>query len=260
MSALSWLRIARRVPGLGSQPEMPNLEALIDAEALQLKDEYHIARWVVPLVVGIVGLAVFVPLAVAISPLFLIGAIGMPVTGGILGVIFHLIARSVPPSKIRLRKNCRQLMARLNGLKNILGFNPVLSESVAAVLEEAAKLYLRVCPREAGKRGEKPAADLWTDAVLRARLAMDEAMAQMLTLAEPETAAAQEAELARGWAGPLLEEMKATARTIEEHQARSLVGGGSANLLAPLAGLRDARQELARLESAVEELEQEARG
>lgn len=257
MGALSWLRFVRRVPGFGSQPELPNLESLIEEEALKTKDEYHLARWIVPLATLVVGLSVFIPLTVTVSLFFLFGAIGMPVIGGILGAIFHFVARRVPPSKIRLRKRCHSLLSRLNGLKNILGFTPALSPQVAPVLEEAAGLFLRA--RLPDSNASSDVDDLWTGAVARARVALDDAMAQMLTLAEPETAAAQEAELARGWALPLLEEMRETVQMIEDQRSKALVTGVGQAQLAPLAGLREARQELARLETAVSELEQEAR-
>ncbi len=255
MSALSWLRIVRRVPGLGSQPELPNLETLIDEEALKTKDGFHIARWVVPLVATVVGTAVFLPLSLVVSPYFLFGAIGLPMLGGLLGLIFHLVARRIPRERIRLRKRCYKLLERLNGLRNLLGFTPVLSESVAAVLDEAASLYLRVRPSQTldAERSEP----IWSSAVDRARSAMDDAMAQMLTLAEPETAAAQEAELARGWAPLLLEEMRTTVQAIEEQRAKALVTGVGEVQLSALAGLMNARQELNRLETAVNELEQE---
>lgn len=233
------------------------METLVEADALKLKDEFHIARWVVPLAMGVAGLATFIPLALTISPLFLIGAVGVPLVGGILGMIFHTLARRITPTEIRLRKRCRLLMMRLNGLKNILGFDPVLSPKVAAILEEAATLYLKVRPTTDAMASDD-SDGLWSDAFSRARHAMDEAMAQMLALAEPETALAQDAELAYGWALPLLEEMRATARIVEEHAAKAHGVALADQQLAPLAGLRDARAELQRLESAVSELEQGA--
>ena len=258
MSALSWLRVARRVPGLARQPELPNLETLIDEEALRIKDEYHVARWVVPLVLGVVGTAVFIPLAATIDILFLIGTAGMLTLGTTLGLIFHHIARRQSPTQIKLRKRCKTLMIRLVGLKNLLGFDPVLSMKVAAVLEEAAAIYLRTRP--APDRAVKPSkSSLWDDATIKAQRAMDEAMAQMLSLAEPETVQAQEVELARGWAHPLLEEMEAMGRALDIHLQKAQTAEFAETQLAPIAGLREARSELERLESAVSELEQEAR-
>jgi hypothetical protein len=258
MSALNWLRLVRKVPGLAGQQEMPNLEALIDAEAMKPKDEYHIARWVVPLVLSIVGPSVFIPLTIAFSPLFLIGAIGMPAIGWILGGIFHYVSKTIDPSQLVLRKRCFTLLQRLNSLKNLLGYSPVLSVEVGGALEEAAALYLRTRPAIEPKKGP-PARGLFDETCLRAQKAMDDAMAQMLLLAEPESTQAQDLELSKGWAQPLLEEMRATTKALTEHYRHMRTAAMLDSHLSPLVGLRDARSELQRLENATAELEQEVR-
>jgi hypothetical protein len=256
MSALSWLRLARRVPGLASQSELPNLETLVESEASKPRDEFHIARWVVPTVLTAVGLAVFVPLTITVHSLFVLGAFGLPALGAGVGIVCHTIARKITPSQVRLRKRCQKLAGRLIGLKNLLGFGPVLSPRVAGLLEEAAAVYLRSLPSQDAPEANSP---LWSEPYRKARAAMDEAIAQILSLAEPESVQAQEVELDRGWAQPLLQEMEATAELLERQtrdlKASALVDGE----LAPLAGLRDARTEMLQLQSAAEELEQELR-
>jgi hypothetical protein len=255
MGALSLLRIARRVPGMGNQPELPNLESLIEEEALKTKDEFHIARWVVPLVMSIVGPAVFIPLALAIHPLFLIGCFGLIGLGAVLGTVFHFVAKRQDPTRIALRKSCQKLMHKFVGLKSLLGYSPVLSPKVAPILEEASAVYLRVRPPfENSKRSKERLP--WDESYRRAQGAMEEAMAKMLTLAEPETVQAQEVELSKGWAEPLLLEMKAAAEAIEGHIQRSREAALYDSNSAPLAGLREARAELERIDSAVSELQQ----
>lgn len=245
------------MPGLGSQQELPNLELLIEAEALKPKNGWHLARWITPLAASVVGLATFIPLTIEFSAYFLIGAIGFPVLGGVLGYLFHLEAKKISPQQIALRNRCYRLMSRLNGLRNLLGWSPVLAPRVGEVLDEAASLYLKVrLPAEAASNGGK---GLWDEALVRAQKSMDEAMAHMLTLAEPDSAQAQEAELNRGWAEPLLEEMRSAVDAIDAH-VRSMRAAAMVESQNPaLAGLRDSRLELQRLETAVSELEQEVR-
>ncbi|HRK22020.1 MAG TPA: hypothetical protein PLX06_09430 [Fimbriimonadaceae bacterium] len=248
MSSLSWLRFARRLPGLSKQPEYPDLEALVEAEADKTSDEYHIARWVVPLILGTVGAAVFIPLSIFVSPYFLIGTGGLWVTAATLGTIFHWIAKGITPGQVALRKRTRNLRNRMIQVKNLLGFEPALSPKVGEVLDQAARYYLQVCH-------EETPVGMWPEARLRARAAMEEAMTRMLELTEPPNGPAQEAVLARGWAMPLLAEMKALAKAMAEHeegQRRSPIASSDADAL---AGLREARVELERLDQATQELD-----
>lgn len=254
MGALSLLRLARRIPGLAKQSELPNLETLIELESLKPKDDYHIARWLLPLIHTTIGLAVFTPLTLMVSPWFLIGAIGLPTIGLTLGAIFHFMAKRITPAQINLRKRSNKLMHRFVGLKNLLGFEGVLSPKVAQILEEASRLYLKCTGVVEDKR---PQASVWTDAREKAERAMEEAMGRMLELAEPETAAAQEAELSRGWAMPLLREMTALDQALEEHRHNERLAMLTDPAADALAGLRDARSELERLDSATDELELE---
>src|SRR5688572_26233879 len=110
MGALSLLRLARRIPGLAKQSELPNLETLIELESAKPSDEYHIARWLLPLIHTGIGLGVFVPLMNFVDPLFMIGAIGLPLLGITLGTIFHFVAKRISPTQVNLRKRCKKLM------------------------------------------------------------------------------------------------------------------------------------------------------
>lgn len=249
MSSLSTLRFFRRLPGLDKQPTYPDLEALIESEAEKASDEFHIARWVVPLVLSAVGVGVFIPLTIKLSPFFLFGTFGLMTVGAILGLSFHFVAKRITPRQIQLRKRTKTVRGRLVSMRNILGFDPALSPKVGAVLNEAAQLYLQVC-------GEEPDADsLWPEAGDRARAAMEEAMTRMLELAEPENIQAQEAVLARGWAVPLLSEMRALAKALEAHHTNKRMSALTASELDALAGLREARADLERLDQAAQELD-----
>ncbi len=256
MGALSMLRVARRFPGLNKQSEYPHLETLIEEEAYKIKDGYHYGRWISPLSGVVLALGCFMPLALTVHPLFWIGTAGMAVIGAGLGWIFHRLAMQITPVQMRLRQRCMKLGMRLVSLKNLLGALPTLSPKVAEVLEDAASTYLTARP---GPERDLPTALLpvWNEAAIKAQRALDEAMSQMLALADPETPQAQEVELGRGWALPLLEEMKATAKALE-HSARSAqIASQMDPAMTPLASLRDARSDLERLDSAVSELDQE---
>lgn len=246
---MSWLRFARKLPGLNKQPTYPDLEALVEAEAEKTGDEYHIARWVVPLVGVGAGVLVFLPLSIFVSPYFLFGLGGLSLIGAGIGYICHLIAKGVSPSLIALRKRTRVLRDRLINLKNILGFEPALSPAVGEMLNEAAHYYLQVCHDEA------PAGMMWPEARQRALAAMEEAMTRMLELAEPPTVSAQDAILVRGWAKPLLNEMKELAKKLKEHEQTQRESPLIATDSDALAGLREARVELERLDQATQELD-----
>lgn len=255
MGALSILRVARRFTGL-NKSEYAHLETLIEEEAVKIKDGYHHARWICAASGALFAFGCFMPLALTVHPLFWIGTAGMCLIGGTLGYIFHRLAKQISPPQMRLRQRCMKLGHRLISFKNLMGAAPILSPKVAEFLDEAAATYLLARPHS--ERDRKGALlEAWDDATARAQRGMDEAMAQMLALAEPESPQAQEAELARGWAKPLLEEMKATAQALA-HSARSASFAAQMDpASAPLATLKDARADLERLDSAVSELEQD---
>lgn len=259
MSALSFLRLARKLPGLNKQAQYPNLEVLIDEESKKVKDGYHHARWITPLSGLVLALGCFMPLALTVHPLFWIGTAGMAAIGGVLGLVFHRLAIRISPTQMKLRQRCMKLGNRMISLKSLFGTMPALSPKVAEVLEDSASTYLKVRPSP-DRDAARPRPAVWDEPTIRALRAMDEAMSQMLALAEPETPQAQEVELNRGWAQTLLAEMKATAQALELSSRSAGLAAELDSAASPLANLRDARSDLERLESAVSELEQDVRG
>jgi hypothetical protein len=188
----------------------------------------------------------------AVETFFVIGLVGLPLLGVILGVVFHFIAKSIPPSRAALRKRSRKMLDRMVRLKSLLGLEPALSPTVGEVLDEAARLYLKV---SAPRPGDENRGGLWDEARAKAVAAMEDAMSRMLQLVEHENPQAQEIELSRGWAQALLEEMKSLERALEEHDRSGARSALAEPGLDALAGLRDARVELERLDSAAAELE-----
>lgn len=255
MSRLTCLRIARWVKGNRADLEYPNLETLVDEEAVKVTDGYHQARWIAPLVGLFFSLACFLPLAMTVHPLFWIGVAGINVLGLGLGAVFHALALRISPSQLTLRKRCILIANRLISARNLLGVAPVISPSVAAVLDEGAKVYLKARPnseRDARCQGS----DAWSEAKAKAQLALDEGMAQLLTLAEPDSVAAQEALLEQGWAGPLLSEMRATATALSNQDLAAQLSGDRLHPAASsLTELADARAHLERLGIALRELD-----
>jgi hypothetical protein len=254
MSKLTGLRIVRWALGRGQDGERPHLEALIEREAAKMKDGYHYARWIVPLVGVVLAGGLFLPLALALHPLFWLGVGLSTVLGLGLGATFHALARRISPAQLLLRKRCLALGQRLSSIRNLLGMQPALSSGVAEVLEEAARVYLAAVP-ETEATDRRPSDRPRAEAVHRARLGMDDAMAQMLALAEPESPQAQDAELLRGWAEPLLEEMRATATALAAQERREHWAAQVETPSSPLAGLAGARADLERLEAAESELD-----
>lgn len=253
MSRLTALHLARWFRKRGVSEELPHLESLVEAEADKVIDGYHLARWIVPLAGVVVGLGVFLRLAMLVHPLFWIGAVGLSLGGLISGIVFHVLAIRISPLQREIRKRCRKLADRMVKLGCLMGQQPALAPEAAGILEEAACAYQR-----AGRPGSPNAASgVWDDAGRKARLAMEEAMAKMLTLADLESVQAQEAELAKGWAQPLLAEMQATADALVKAGLRAerhahLVGES------PIGGLAEARLNLERLDAAMQELQEDA--
>lgn len=255
MGNLSALRIVRMARTKSNVVEHPQLEALVDSEFAKVSEGYHLARWIVPLIGATIG-GVFLPLALRNDPLFIFLASAPTLVGVVLGIIFHLLARRISPTQLELRKRCSLLGQRMVGWANLAGVTPAVSPKVGDLLEEAAGVYLSVKP-EIDRAGTTPAKGVWAEASLKAQTAMVEAMTKMLTLAEPVSLQAQEAELARGWAQPLLEEMKATAALLLHPSPRAQIAAEIEASSSPLAGLVEARAQLERLETASAELESE---
>jgi len=248
VSSLTWLKLARKVPGLNRQPEFPHLESLIEQEGQHASEELLVARWLVPLILTVVGLSVFIPLMIFVHPLFLIGMLGLPTLGIVLGLVFHSMVKSLPPARIELRKQCRKLGERLLGFKNLIGIEPTLSPKVGQLLDEAAKLYLRAKVRADSSANT----NLASESVSKAADAMEDAMAKLLQLAEPDGVAAQDAALSGSWAEQILSEMQRLDKAVESSdrnaQASRMIETDA------LARLRETREEIENTESAVMEL------
>lgn len=255
MSTLAPLRIARWFRRSSNPPEYPHLEALIEQESAKVTDGYHYARWIVPLVGLSVALACFLPLALTVHSLFWIGSAGFVALGGGLGYVFHRLAKGISTSQMLLRKRCLALSHKLISLRNLIGASPAVSPKVAKLLDEAAQVYLAT---KAPTGDSGPVGDgLWESATRKARLAMEAGMAELLTLAEPETPHAQETLLSRGWAQPLLAEMRQTAKLLDEQSRKAHLAAQLDATFSPLAGLADARAHLEQLESATTELDRQ---
>lgn len=255
MSTLAPLRIARWFRRSSNPPEYPHLEALIEQESAKVTDGYHYARWIVPLVGAGLALACFLPPALTVHPLFWIGSAGMVALGCTLGYVFHRLAKGISSAQILLRKRCLALSQKLVSLRNLIGVSPTVSPKVAKLLDGAAQVYLTTKAPEGRSRAAENG--VWEVATRKARLAMEEGMAELLTLAEPETPQAQEIELSRGWAQPLLVEMRETARLLDQQARRAHLAAQLDATLSPLAGLADARAQLEQLDSAASELDRQ---
>lgn len=255
MSRLTILRVARWAKGKGEESGYPNLETLVEEESVKVSDGYHYARWIVPLVGVFFSAACFLPLALTVHPLFWIGVVGMTALGGGLGAIFHALARRISPSQLAVRKNCIALANKLTSAQNLFGIGNVLSPRVAEVLDEAASIYLKVRPN--AERDRKPRANnAWTEASEKALRAMDDAMAQLLGIADAGTPQAQEAVFDQGWALPLVDEMRTTATALTNQKVAAQISGKQLHSAAgPLSELSDARAQLQRLDQALQELD-----
>lgn len=256
MGRLTILRAARWLTGRANKPDHPHLETLIEEESVKIMDGFHYARWIVPLAAAGLSLALWLPLALTIHPLFWIGFAGFLGIGGLLGYIFHRLAARISPTQILLRKRSLALGNRMVSMKSLVGMMPALSPKVAAFLDEAAAAYLAARPNRE-RDGAGRSSGLWAEPTLRLHRAMDDAMAQMLSLAEPETPAAQEVELSRGWAQPLLAEMKAAGQSLAEVAGRERIAAQVESSASPLAGLANARADVERLRMAESELDHE---
>ncbi|MGE0001672.1 MAG: hypothetical protein AB7F50_01665 [Fimbriimonadaceae bacterium] len=255
MSRLTLLRVARWAKGRVADAEYPHLETLVDEETAKVSDGYHYARWIVPMVGVGLAAACFLPLALIGHPLFWIGVAGLPVLGGGLGAVFHVFASRISPTQLEIRKRCIALANKLTSAQNLLGHSPVVSPRIARILDEAAAVYLKVRPNSERDRRTR-SVDAWSEASQGALRAMDDAMAQLLALADPVSPSAQESVLEQGWAKPLLAEMKATADALANQRvAAQLTGEGLHSAAAPLSQLSEARAQLQRLETALQELD-----
>ena len=224
---------------------MPHLEALMEAEEGQPHNDYRLAAQIAPPVCGLAG--VFTCwLIFRGSPLaFGIGAGVSALIAATMWVIFDRADKSIPETRKRLRKQSKMLWQRYRGLKNLIGLEPTLAASVGDVLNSAAGIYLRHAKPVRYFAGRQPETSL-----SKCERAMEDAMARMLDLTIPETPAAQEVELSKGWALSLLKEMRALDSAMErQRQALEMEQED------PLVNLREARFELEYREQARVELE-----
>lgn len=254
MGKLTLLRFARWAKRSNDIAEYPNLETLIDEEAVKVTDGFHYARWIVPLVGLFFSVACFLPLAITVNPLFWIGVWGMLGLGALLGGIFHGVAKRISSTQLLLRKRCISVAQKLTSARNLLGMSHAVSPKVAETLEVAAKSYLEARPNADRDRSVNDQDD-WATAAARAHRALDEAMVKLLSLAEPESPAAQEALLAEGWTEPLINEMRATSTALAKQKIAAQIAGRGGQEASLLSDLADARGHLERMERAVQELE-----
>lgn len=250
----------RRVPGLRTPPEYSDLEVFLEWQERQAEHVLVVARWLAPLVITVVGVSASVLLGVLVNLAFLYGLIPTALLAVASGLWFHRLAKQVLPTRMALKKMARKVMAKVIGWKNVLGLEPALAPKVGKTLDEAAGLYLRVCPAPGGAVFANEPPGPWAEARERAVLAMEAAMARILELAEPEGARAQDIAYDAGWVEPLLDEMREMAEAMSRQEEKFRVMSADVSPYRALAGLREARAEFADIETAVEELEQRRRG
>ncbi len=247
MSVFFWLRIARKVTGLAAQPEYSCLESLLKEESDNPSDGYRIASYVVPPLIGVLGLGVFIPLALIKNPDFILGAVVTAAIAAATWVVFDRLDKAIAPSLSQIRKSSKSLLYRMVSFTNIVGVEPALDPEVGEILDEAAGIYMK--HSAAIKEGYSSASKIAT--------ALEDAMARMMDLSTPVGARAQEMELARGWAPPLLQEMRDADKALDQHVQAGLPTQTTND---PLAALREARMELQMTDAASQELEQNQRG
>lgn len=242
MPALSWIRFARRVPGLVRQSELPNLEALIDSEsARQPNLNYYILACAIPAGIAICG-------GFSVFFAWISGNRGLPLAlGSALTValaagawfIFYRLYKSVPASRQKLRKLITKFSPRYASFGNIFAGEHVLSEQFASLLDEAAGIYLRHCSVETSQSNDAPK---------NAVRAIEEAMTRLMEEAVNRDHPAQEQALV--WAQPILEELRLLNSSLESHA----IASKRSDVTDPLARLRNARSELETTTTAMQEL------
>jgi len=243
MGVLSWVRLARQVPGVVRQAALPDLEALIDAESgRQPSYNYFVLSCAIP-----AGIATFGGFSVFVA--WLSGNSGLPL---ILGTaltailtaaawfIFYRLYTSVPPSRRHLRGLILKFGKQYGSFGNIMLGEQSMPQNFATLLDEAAGIYLRHGAAE-GSASAKTVG------------AIEDAMARLMEIAVLRDPQAQSRAMSR--AEPLLVELRLLDQSLLEH-----VKLAERQALAdPLANLREARVELETSNTAAEELEQHLR-
>ena len=245
MSTLHWLRIARRYK-IYKQPEYPNIETLIEADHDKPAGETQLLAKIIPAGIVVFGLGMAI-LATIVNhnAWYLLTTLGSGVFGVAAWIILDQLAKKTPASRVLVRKRLKTLEQRICGLSNLVGIEPAMSPEVAAIIDEAAGIYIK-------HREEEPGA--FADNRARATTALEEAMAKILELVEQPTLRNQEFELQKGWAQPLLQEMRDLDKALDENLRSSLANPSRVD--DPLAQLRQARLELQSIDTAIDELEQ----
>ncbi|CAN5498656.1 hypothetical protein BH11ARM1_BH11ARM1_00520 [soil metagenome] len=240
---MSLSRATRRIVGLDTQPEYPSFELLLDAEAGQPDRGFYLAARIFPLLGALIGLGVFLPLGLNFSPLFHIGTVGFLFLAALLGFVFDRCDKAISLAKKRIRKLSAQIVGRYGTISYLTGSDPVISPEVGEILDTAAAIYL--------KHSNMPTSSA---PVLHAHQALESAMAKLLELPANQTMRSQELSLESGWARPLLDEMQKTDRALMNP---GRFEGMTFAQDDPLANLRNAREELLGISTAIEELSAE---
>ena len=240
MGALSWVRLARRVPGVVRQQELANLEALMEAEAgRQPTRNLFVLSCAIPAGIATFGMG-------SVFMAWLSGQTGLPLAlgTGLTAALsagawftFYRLYRAVPPATRKLRDQISRLSRQYGSFGNIFLGESAMSVPFAARLDEAAGIYLRH-----GFGRVTPATEASVSAI-------ESAMAKLLEVAMGRDRDAQN--LALAWADPILEEMRRLDRSLVEHALAAKSEGATD----PLASLRSARAELETANSARQELD-----
>ncbi|MBS1722100.1 MAG: hypothetical protein JSS66_03725 [Armatimonadetes bacterium] len=239
MPRLSWVRFARRMSGLVKQPELPNIESLIDRESDQQPSRnYFVLSCAIPAGIATFGFgSVFVAWLAGNTGLPLVlGSVLTAVLAGAAWYLFFRLYKSVSESRRRLRDAVLKFAPRYAGFGNVVAGEHVLTEEYAALLDEAAGLYLR----HAGTVAEP--------ATTKALRAIEEAMGKLMEVAASKDRQAQVQAL--DWANPVLDELRLLSRSLDEHARASKVMEQDD----PVAGLRQVRAELDGTSEALQEL------
>ncbi len=241
MPVLSWVRVARRVNGLIRQPELPNLEALIDLERdRQPYYNYFILSCAIPAGIGTFG-------GLSVFAAWLSGNKGLPLILGTTAtvilsfatwLIFFRLYKSVPASKQKLRKLISKFAPKYASFGNMIAVDPVLSDDFGRLLDEAAGIYLRHFAKDEGS-------------ATKAVRAMDEAMTRLMEVAVTQDRHSQDQALI--WAEPMVEELRLLDTSLTAHALAA-----QRTYDDPLSALREARVDLESAQSALNELSDHA--
>ena len=250
MSTLYWLKVARKAK-LYKQPEFPHIEALIESEDGQISDDYAMMAKIIP--ASIIGIGVIICAVAAFwqhSPWAMLATIPT----GFLAVgtwyVLDKLDKRIPRSRVSVRVQTKAIAQRVCGFSNLVGVEPALSSSVGAMIDEAARIYMK-------HRIENPN-PVPLNSREKAASALEDAMARMLQLAAPDNARSQDAELEKGWAWPLLQEMRDMDVALDRQTREEATQPVDPN--DALAQLREARMELLGTETALDELRQNLNG